>query len=214
VSVIAITASSAWSGGALDYGNQQAATISASSEWEGDSLGYADGRGGASRAFPLTLLTHEGTYVPRCAQAITLAPASFVSQVQDRGGRAWRIALAWDGLDQVLGAILAEFLEFAGRAGAVFSLSLDRFCPGVDPAPGDRVFRATLVDPGWSGAGGVRYSGRLEALELPGGLVAQADVIRATSGGWEGGGLEYYLPEQFNIFPGSKRWEGANDSAA
>lgn len=204
-----------WAGDALDYGNQQGAAVSAdSSGWEGDSLDYGAAAGGGSVPFPIDdIFPEEVRLIPLRAQAATRSPTTFITQVQDRGGAAWHLSMRLGDMDAELAALVIPILQTLAAQRNVLALDIDRWCPGVSPAPGVRLFRVTGARLGWQSQGGVVFGARIEALETESSGAA-SDIITPALSWWEGGDLDYSLPTQNNILPGLPSWEGANDSAA
>lgn len=105
-------------------------------------------------SYPLTFPTNvfpEEVFVKRRTPAgVSTSPTNYVTQVYRHPGRRWEIDVKLQPMDVVRAAVWAKFFDdLDGRAGT-FTMNLNKHCPGVDPAPGDVVFRLVDADPGWN----------------------------------------------------------------
>jgi hypothetical protein len=117
-------------------------------------------------ATPFPAVTPASVDISRIrAQTASLSPSSFVSQVQDRGGAAWRITVRFEKLDREAAALVCAFIATLDGMAGTFDFDLDPWAPGVSPAPGVREFRLGSADVGWTSRGCVEFSCQFSAQE-------------------------------------------------
>jgi hypothetical protein len=99
------------------------------------------------------------------AQVATVSPTSFGAQVQDRGGRQYRIVIRFDRVGRTKAALLCAFVAALDGMADTFLFDLDPWCPGESPAPGVREFRVVAGATGWTSRGAVEFSYQIAAYE-------------------------------------------------
>lgn len=92
-------------------------------------------------AFPAGVVPKRVTVGQIVAQPMRRNPYSLRPQVVDRGGRLWTVAIQFQTSARADAAVIIPFLiDLQGRVGT-FTLNLDAYVPGLDPAPGLVTFR-------------------------------------------------------------------------
>jgi hypothetical protein len=103
--------------------------------------------------------------IPLRSQVATIAPGSFATQVQDRGGFQYRITVRFEKLDRTAAALVCDFVDTLAGMSGTFDFDLDPWCPGISPAPGTREFRLATPNVGWTGRGAVEFACQFSASE-------------------------------------------------
>jgi len=101
------------------------------------------------------------------AQIATVSPTSYAAQVQDRGGRQYRLVIRFDRVGRTKSALLCAFLAALDGMSDTFVFDLDPWCPGESPAPGLREFRVNTGATGWTSRGAVEFGFQIAAYEDP-----------------------------------------------
>jgi hypothetical protein len=105
--------------------------------------------------------------VPFRSQIASQSPSSLISQVEDRGGFQYRIAIRFDDMDQTAAALVCAFIASLQGMRYAFDFDLDLWCPGITPAPGVKQFKLSSPNTGWTSKGGVSFSCQFSAVSQP-----------------------------------------------
>lgn len=117
-------------------------------------------------AIPFPTITPSAVeVVPYAAQVASRSPSSLQAQVQDRGGRQYRIVVRFERMDRTAAGLVCAFLAALDGMAGTFELDLTPHCPGVSPAPGVREFRLAGSDVGWTSKGCVEFACQFAAQE-------------------------------------------------
>lgn len=100
-------------------------------------------------AIPTNVFPDEVFVRRRTAAGVSTTPTNFVTQAYRHPGRRWEIDVTLQKMDATRAALWTQFFDdLDGRVGT-FTMNLNKHCPGLDPQPGDVVFRLVDADPGW-----------------------------------------------------------------
>lgn len=116
-------------------------------------------------AFPTNVHPDRVRVVDRYAAAAHTSPITLVPQVYDWGNRRWEIEVTLQPMYVTEAAVWSKFFfDLKGMVGT-FTLNLNPYCPGVDPAPGVVTFRLANPDPGWDARMAREFSFTFRAIQ-------------------------------------------------
>lgn len=181
-----------------------------SSGWLGGALDYEDTTIGELIPFPSGVRLNHVTLSPLASQACGQNPFDLSLQVQDWGGRAWRLFAR---LEPLVGAAAAEwtaFLESLAGAANRFSFNVDPYATGWSPSPGILPFRMLRGSEGVRGQFGKVYGASIEAIQAIA-VGNESAIITAGSPFWSGGALGYVEVRDDVVDANEDGWTGTSN---
>jgi hypothetical protein len=117
-------------------------------------------------AFPTSVHPERVFVRPRWSNAAFDNPITLQPQVQRMQGQRFDIEITMQQMPAADAALFAPFIYGLQGIYGTFTFDLTPWCPGLSPAPGERVFRLATNDHGWDSELAQRWNFTFSAWEV------------------------------------------------